>query len=151
MSSSSNKPQTLNPPNVPNPPPTYSQACITPILPTSKLVTLAGQTGLQSDGSISPDISIQAKDAYKSIHECLKAVGATPRDIVHVRHYIVKVSGDDEKDQLDVVDRGWGDVWMEYMDREADGHRPPDTVVGVASLAKASLLYECEVTAIISG
>jgi enamine deaminase RidA (YjgF/YER057c/UK114 family) len=148
---SSSKPQTLNPPAVPTPPPTYSQACITPLLPTSKLITLAGQTGLQRDGSISPDIKIQAREACKAVHECLKASGATPRDIVHVRHYIVKETGDAEMDKLDVVDRGWGEEWMEFMDREADGHRPPDTVVGVANLAKRGLLYEIEAWAMVSG
>ncbi|QRC97632.1 hypothetical protein JI435_085930 [Parastagonospora nodorum SN15] len=150
MASASSKPEASNPPNVPTPPPTYSQLCVTPILPQSKLITLAGQTGLQSDGSIASDIETQAKDAYKSILECLKAAGATPRDIVMVRHFIVKESGDAEKDKLDVVDRGWGEVWMDFMDREAQGHRPPDTVVGVASLAKKALLYECEVTAMVS-
>ncbi|KAF1919937.1 Endoribonuclease L-PSP/chorismate mutase-like protein [Ampelomyces quisqualis] len=144
------EPQAWNPPNVPLPPPTYSQVCITPIHPSSKLITLAGQTGLQSDGSIDPEISVQARKAYEAIQNCLKAAGATPRHIVHVRHYIVKESGNLEKDKLDLVDRGWGDAWMEFMDKEADGHRPPDTVVGVASLAKAKLLYECEVTAVLS-
>ncbi|KAH7395282.1 Endoribonuclease L-PSP/chorismate mutase-like protein [Phaeosphaeria sp. MPI-PUGE-AT-0046c] len=144
------KPEASNPPGVPPAPPTYSQLCITPLHPTSRLITLAGQTGLQSDGSIASDISDQARDAYKAILGCLKAAGATPRDIVFVRHYIVKESGDKEKDKLDVVDRGWGEVWMEFMDREGKGHRPPDTVVGVASLAKAKLLYECEVVAVIS-
>ncbi|KAF2828968.1 YjgF-like protein [Ophiobolus disseminans] len=147
---SSSKPHAFNPPSVPTPPPTYSQVCITPIQPTSKLVTLAGQTGLQSDGSIDLDIKVQAIEAYKAVHECLKAAGATPRDIVHVRHYIVKETGNSEKDKLDVVDRGWGEVWMEFMDREADGHRPPDTVVGVASLAKKALLYEVEAWALVS-
>lgn len=148
--SSSSKPHAFNPPDVPNPPPTYSQVCVTPLVPTSRLITLAGQTGLQSDGSIAPDIETQAKYAYKAVHECLKAVGATPRDIVHVRHYIVRESGNAKKDQLDVVDRGWGELWMEFMDREAEGHRPPDTVVGVASLAKKDLLYEVEAWALIS-
>lgn len=63
----------------------------------------------------------------------------------------MKESGDAEQDKKDVVDRGWGDLWIEFMDREADGHRPPDTVVGVASLAKKALLYEVEVWAMISG
>lgn len=36
------------------------------------------------------------------------------------------------------------------MDKEAGGHRPPDTVVGVASLAKKDILYECEVWAVVS-
>lgn len=67
-----------------------------------------------------------------------------------VKHYIVKETGDAEVDRLDVVDRGWGELWMEFMDRTADGHRPPDTVVGVASLAKSDILYECEVWAIVN-
>lgn len=147
---SSSKPHAFNPPTVTTPPPTYSQVCVTPLQPTSKLVTLAGQTGLRSDGTVAPDIETQAKKAYEAVHECLKAAGATPRDIVHVRHYIVKDSGNAEKDKLDVVDRGWGDLWKGFMDREADGHRPPDTVVGVASLAKKELLYEVEAWALIS-
>ncbi|KAH7088806.1 Endoribonuclease L-PSP/chorismate mutase-like protein [Paraphoma chrysanthemicola] len=150
MSTGDQKPHAFNPPDVPTPPSTYNQVCITPILPTSRLVTLAGQTGLQSDGTIAKDIETQSKDAYKAVHNCLKAVGVTPRDIVHVRHYIVKETGNQEKDALDVVDRGWGPIWEEFMDREADGHRPPDTVVGVASLAKKELLYEVEAWALIS-
>ncbi|KAL6710051.1 hypothetical protein ACN47E_009842 [Coniothyrium glycines] len=147
----SNKPHAFNPPRVPKPPPTYDQVCVTPILSTSKLVTLAGQTGLRMDHTISPDLREQAKQAYETVLNGLQAAGATPRDIVMVRHYIVTTTGDSEQDKLDVVDRGWGEIWMEFMDREADGHRPPDTVVGVASLAKKSLLYECEVTAVIHG
>jgi enamine deaminase RidA (YjgF/YER057c/UK114 family) len=84
---SSNKPYAFNPPDVPTPPPTYDQVCITPILPTSKLITLAGQTGLRSDQSISPDIKQQAKDAYQAVHNCLKAAGATPRDIVRCSEF----------------------------------------------------------------
>ena len=67
-----------------------------------------------------------------------------------VRHFIVTVTGDPEQNKKDVVDRGRGDLWIEFMDREADGHRPPDTFIGVASLAKKDMLYECEVTALIS-
>lgn len=69
---------------------------------------------------------------------------------IMVRHYIVKETGDQEQDAKDVVDRGWGELWIEYMDQNAGGHRPPDTVVGVASLARKELLYECEVTAMIN-
>lgn len=148
--SSSNKPHAFNPPNVPKPPPSYDQVCITPILPTSKFITLAGQTGRQSDGSIGSDIKSQAKAAYETVHKCLKAAGATPRDIVHVRHYIVKDSGIPGDEDVDVVHRGWADLWIEFMDKEADGHKPPDTVVGVASLAIKELLYEVEVSAIVS-
>ena len=78
----SNKPQAFNPPSVPEPPPTYCQVCVTPIVPSSSLVTLAGQTGLQKDGTVPAGIKAQAKAAYETIHKCLEAAGATPRDIV---------------------------------------------------------------------
>ncbi|KAH7398490.1 Endoribonuclease L-PSP/chorismate mutase-like protein [Pyrenochaeta sp. MPI-SDFR-AT-0127] len=146
----SNKPRTFNPSSVPKPHPTYDQVCVTPIVPSSKLITLAGQTGTRNDGTISYDIQEQAKGAYEAVHNCLKAAGATPRDIIHVRHYIVKESGNPELDAMDVVDRGWGSVWIDFMDKEGEGHRPPDTVVGVASLAKKELLYEVEVSALLS-
>jgi enamine deaminase RidA (YjgF/YER057c/UK114 family) len=146
----SNKPRTFNPAGVPLPPPTYNQVCITPLIPGSvDLITLAGLTGIDSSSSSNPKtIPDQALNAYQKIKTCLMAAGATPRDIVQVRHYIVKDTGDSEVDKLEVVERGWGDKWIEFMDREAEGHRPPDTVVGVASLAKKEILYECEVWAI---
>lgn len=70
---------------------------------------------------------------------------------MHVRHYIVSETGHPEEDAKDIVDRGWGDLWIEYMDEYASGHRPSDTVVGVASLAKKDVLYECEVTVLVNG
>ena len=145
------KPRTFNPEGVPLPPPTYNHVCITPLIPGSvDLITLAGLTGIDSSSSSNPKtVPEQALIAYKKIKTCLAAAGATPRSIVQVRHYIVKETGDPEVDKLDVVDRGWGDPWIEFMDREAGGHRPPDTVVGVASLAKKDVLYECEVWAVV--
>ncbi|KAF5845251.1 hypothetical protein GGP41_001285 [Bipolaris sorokiniana] len=122
----SKKPNAFNPPSVPKPPPTYSQVCVTPIVVSSALVTLAGQTGLQKDDTVPSGIKAQAKAGYEIIHKCLEAA-----------------------DAKDVVERGWGEEWIEFMDQKADGHRPPDTVVGVASLPLGKLLYECEVTAMI--
>lgn len=150
-SDSSNKPHAFNPAEVATPPETYKQVAISPILPTSKLITVAGQTGIDpGTGKVtSNDIKQQSQQAYQNIANCLKAAGASPRDIVFVRHYIVKETGDAKVDSVEVVERGWGPHWIDFMDREADGHRPPDTVVGVASLAKAELLYECEVWAMI--
>ncbi|EKD20292.1 uncharacterized protein L3040_007300 [Drepanopeziza brunnea f. sp. 'multigermtubi'] len=149
--STDNKPRAFNPPGVPLPPPTYSHVCITPLIPGSvDLVTLAGLTGfVPSDASSQTTIALQAPIAYSKIKKCLASAGATPRDVVQVKHYIVKETGDPEVDKLDVVDRGWGEAWIKFMDEEAAGHKPPDTVVGVASLAVTGLLYECEVWAIV--
>lgn len=145
-----NLPRTLNPPGVPLPPPTYNHVCITPLIPGIELVTLAGLTGIDSSSSSNPKtIAEQSAIAHQKIKTCLAAVGATPRSIVQVRHYIVQQTGDPEVDRLEVVDRGWGEAWVQFMDTEADGHLPPDTVVGVACLAKKEILYECEVWAVV--
>ncbi|PMD20137.1 YjgF-like protein [Hyaloscypha hepaticicola] len=145
------KPRTFNPEGVPLPPPTYKHLCITPLIPGSvDLVTLAGLTGIDASSSTNPTaVPEQARIAYQKIKICLAAANATPRDIVQVRHYIVKVTGNPEVDKLDVVERGWGEAWIEFMDYEAEGHRPPDTVVGVACLATKDILYECEVWAVV--
>lgn len=133
-------PQTFNPSNLPTPPPTYNQVSVVPILPSSKLVTLAGQCGISPDtGDVPTDFVSQVKLAYVSVLNGLRAAGAAPRDIIHVRHYIVHNTGDNDLDSKELIDRGWGALWMEFMDRDADGHRPPDTVLGVASLAKEEL------------
>jgi enamine deaminase RidA (YjgF/YER057c/UK114 family) len=148
MATESNKPHAFNPPDIPPPPPSYKHVAITPLFPTSKLITLAGMTGSNPAG-MPKTVSEQATIAYDKIKKGLAAAGATPRDIVQVKHYIVKETGDVEIDKIEVVERGWAAVWIDFMDHEADGHKPPDTVIGVASLAKHDILYECEVWAII--
>ncbi|CAN8103932.1 unnamed protein product [Discula destructiva] len=144
------KPRTFNPAGVPPPPATYNHVAVTPLLSSSRLITLAGLTGCDPASSDNPKTLFeQAPIAYAKIATCLAAAGASPRDIVQVKHYIVKETGDPAVDRKDVVDRGWGALWMDFMDRTAGGHRPPDTVVGVASLAKRDILYECEVWAVV--
>jgi enamine deaminase RidA (YjgF/YER057c/UK114 family) len=147
----SNQPRTFNPSDVPLPPPSYNQVAVTPLLPTSRLITLAGMTGCDPASTSNPQTLIeQAPIAYNNIRKALQAAGAAPRDIVQVKHYIVTTTGVPEIDKVDVVDRGWADLWCKFMDKEAGGHRPPDTVIGVASLAKKEILYECEVWAVVS-
>ena len=152
MSGDSNKPHAFNPPGIPEPPPTYSQVSVTPILPTSKLITLAGQVGL--DGKthkMAEGFDAQVKLTYINILNALKAAGATPRDIIHVKHFIVKDTGRVGVESEEELTRVWGHHWMEFMDKEGEGHRPPDTVLGVAALATKEILYECEVWAIVHG
>lgn len=149
-SSNSGKPQAFSPPEAPSQAPSYKQVAITPIFPTSKLITLAGQGGFDpATGDLLPDFVGQVKQAYAHVATCLKAAGASPEDIIHVRHYVVNQTGNADLDSKDIVERGWGPLWMEFMDREANGHRPPDTVLGVASLAKRIAFYEVEVWAVI--
>jgi enamine deaminase RidA (YjgF/YER057c/UK114 family) len=105
------KPRTFNPDGVPLPHPTYSQVCVTPLIPGSvDLITLASLTGIDASSSSNPKmVAEQAPVVYQKIKTCLAAAGATPRDIVQVRHYIVKETGDPEVDRLEIVELGW--VW----------------------------------------
>lgn len=145
------QPLTFNPEGIPKSPSACDHISLTPLLSTSKLVTLAGLTGCDPASTENPTtVPEQATIAYAKIKTCLKAAGATPRDIVQVKHYIVKDTGDANVDSLDLIDRGWGDLWVAFMDEHANGHRPPQTVIGVASLAKKEILYECEVWAVVN-
>ena len=84
--SNNNKPRAFNPDGVPLPPPTYSQVAVTPLLPSSRLITLAGLTGCDPARSDNPKtLPEQAPIAYSKIETCLAAAGASPRDIVQVR------------------------------------------------------------------
>lgn len=84
------KPRTFNPAGVPLPPATYSHVAVTPLLPSSRLVTLAGLTGCDPASSDNPKtLREQVPIAYSKIETCLAAAGASPRDIVQVRRGLV--------------------------------------------------------------
>ncbi|KAK6585728.1 hypothetical protein PZA11_002455 [Diplocarpon coronariae] len=105
------KPRVSNPPYVPLPPPTSSHVCITPLIPGSvDLIALAGLAGfITSDSSSPKTIKDQAPIANSKIKSCLTAAGATPRDMVQMKHYTARETGDPEQDELDVVRCGWGE------------------------------------------
>ncbi|KAJ8609000.1 hypothetical protein MRB53_039359 [Persea americana] len=142
--------QTFNPPGVPTPPPSYHQVAVTRV-PTEggRIITIAGQVGIDANGQVPDSFQTQVDFAYYNLSNALTAAGASLKDVVHVRHYIVVNTGNEKLDQLDLIDRGWQQKWIDMMDRQAEGHRPPDTVLGVAGLAKKSLLYEVECWAVI--
>ncbi|KAI6715744.1 hypothetical protein JHW43_001691 [Diplocarpon mali] len=102
---SDGKPRVSNPPYVPLPPPTSSHVCITPLIPGSvDLIALAGLAGfITSDSSSPKTIKDQAPIANSKIKSCLTAAGATPRDMVQMKHYTARETGDPEQDDLDVV------------------------------------------------
>jgi len=82
----STKPRTFNPEGVWLPPPTYNQVAVTPLLASSRLITLAGMTGCDPARTDNPrTVQEQAPVAYENIRKALAAAGATPRDIVQVR------------------------------------------------------------------
>jgi len=57
------------------------------MVPSSRLVTQADQTGRKLDGTIPSRIKEQARIACESLGECSAAAGATPGDIVRLHSY----------------------------------------------------------------
>ena len=128
----------LNPSNVAQPTPTYSHVLKCPISPTASLITVAGQIGVDSTtNTVPPTMGEQVECALTNLDNCLKAAGATAKDIIKVTHYIVN---------YDPSDRSRIEPYFKLM----GDHRPPSTLVGVATLAQKELLYEIEAMAIVT-
>lgn len=127
----------IDPPTIHESAKTYSHVQATKISPTCTLVTIAGQVGLdRKTGQIPSSVAEQMQIALQNLNECLKAVGATPANLINLTHYVVN---------LDPNDNSRSDLVVKFL----DGHRPPGTLVGVSALAHPSLLYEVQATAIV--
>lgn len=131
--------QTFNPPNHSPLAPTYSHINTTTLSSSSKLISIAGQIGHNSVTGETPVSFIdQVKLALSNLAQCLYAAGATSRDIIQVRQYIVDLPSQDVRARAEL-----------YLDFMGD-HRPPATLIGVDCLATKELLYEIEVMAVVN-
>ena len=127
---------TFDPPNHPPFAPTYSHISRVPISNEAELISFAGQIGSNSSREIPSSLSEQVQLALANVDLCLKAAGATKRDIVQVRQYVVN---------LHPVDTARAKLYSEWM----EGNKPPSTLVGVQSLADERLKYEIEIICVV--
>lgn len=150
--SKSDQIQIFDPPKHPAVAPSYSQISTVPLSPTAKLVTIAGQVGHNYNnpaGAIPQSFPEQIRIALRNVETCLAAAGASKRDIISNRQYVVRMS------QLHPGDlRLREEIVTKWFGKDRDGLKPPpDTLIGVESLAstggKREYLFEIEVTAII--
>lgn len=81
---------TINPPNVPEPQPQFSQVNTFEIRGSAKIVAITGQLAIQTDPSKpTPEkFDDQVRLALQNLENCLKAAGASKRDIFKVTHYV---------------------------------------------------------------
>ena len=129
--------QLLNPPTVVPPRPTYSHVSSSPLSPTTTLISIAGQIGIDpTTKTVPPTFAEQVQVALANLGRCLEAVGATPADIIKVTHFVVN---------LDPNDRSRAEAYIKFI----GDHRPPSTLLGVAKLADDELLYEIEAMAVV--
>jgi enamine deaminase RidA (YjgF/YER057c/UK114 family) len=104
-----------------------------------KTIHISGQSGIDERGQlVSKDLKGQTERTFENLKAALAAVGATFRDVVNSRIYVVNF----KPDQLPII--------REVRSRYFAADQPPaSTLVGVTALAGADWLIEIEVTAVV--
>jgi enamine deaminase RidA (YjgF/YER057c/UK114 family) len=138
---------TINPPNVPEPQPQFSQVNTITFHTPTKLIACTGQLAIHpSDATLPPPKGFedQVRMALANLGNCLKAAGATKRHIFKVTHYVVG---------FDFVEQNPANVFCAWMDEEKEGegkgHRPASCMLPTVRLAGEGWLYEIECWAVV--
>jgi 2-iminobutanoate/2-iminopropanoate deaminase len=98
----------------------------------STLLFIAGQVGMQLDGSVPEDAVDQLAVALENVLRNVEAAGLEPRDLVKITTYVVAGA------ELDPARR------REAMDRLLGEHVPTSTLVFVAGLARPEWKVEID-------
>lgn len=116
----------------------YSQTIV--INRGTKLVEIAGTTGDDNNGNIvnPADFAAQVDRAFANLETSLKAAGASGKDVVRVRLYVVGLNGEKHWPALNAA-----------MRRHFGDQGPTSTLVGVQALATADILFELDAIAAI--
>ena len=124
-----NKP--FNPAGIHDPIGAYSHGVEVP--PNSRLVHLAGQVGMASDGTVHSDIAQQTEHAFRNLLAVLAEAGMAITDVVKLNAYLTRV--DDAPGFREARGRFLGE------------HRPAMTLVFVSALARPELRVEIDAVA----
>ena len=104
-------------------------------------IYVSGQIAFNKDGQIVGvgDLGAQARQVYENLDACLKAAGATFKDVVKLVTYVVNLTPDKA-------------ATVRAVRREFLGEAPfpASTMVGVTGLVNPDLLIEVEVIAFVS-
>ncbi len=106
----------------------------------SRTIHVSGQVGIDGAGKVvgPGDLQRQTEQAFENVRLALAAVGATFRDVVCTRLYVVNL-----RPELVPIIR---EVRSRYVDAT---HPPASTLVGVTALVGPEWLIEIEATAVV--
>jgi len=90
------------------------------------------------------DTQAQAKSVLQRLADQLKEQGASMKDVVYIRCYLV--ADPNKNNQLDT--QGWNAAFREVFGTDDNPTKPARTTVGVASLVGAGQLIEVEAFAV---
>ena len=121
----------LNPDTVRSPGVNYHHSVEVPA--GSRMLYVAGQTGLADDDTVPPDIESQSKIAFSNINKILEASGFGLDDVVFMKSFLTR--REDREGYQKVRSTMWGDI------------KPASTFLLVSGLARPEFLVEVEVVA----
>lgn len=121
----------VNPKNLYDPTPNgYSTAIILPA--NARIAYISGQGGQDSTGALSPDFSVQVKQAYANLAAALDGIGAKPDQVAKLTIYVV----DHDMSKLGVLTQNVKAMFGDTL--------PAQTLVPVPKLAIDPMLFEVE-------
>jgi len=105
-----------------------------------KMIHISGQTAIDAAGNIvgRGDLKRQTEQTFENLRLALAAAGATWRDVIVTRLYVVNL----QPEHVPII----REVRSRYISVE---HPPASTLVGVSALVGADWLIEIEATAIV--
>jgi len=129
--------QLINPEGLPAPR-TYTHAAIAA---GTRMVFIAGQEPEDAAGTlVGPgDLAAQARQVFANLGIALTAAGARPDQVARITIYVVS----HRPEYLDIIEEARASLF--------GGHKPPDTLVGVQSLAQPGFLIEVDAIAVTGG
>lgn len=107
----------------------------------AKMVFVSGQVSYDRDGIVigHGDIREQSEQVFRALEHCLRAAGASWRDVVKLNTYMVGL----DSEAVNI----YREVRARYL---VPGHLPASTLVGVERLAHEDLLLEVELVAAVA-
>ena len=123
----------INPPGLAKPP-GYTHVVEATV--PARLVYIAGQLGLDSDGKLSSDFRLQAVQTFENLKAALAAVGAQFQPVVKFNNYL--------------LDTKYLPVFRQVRDSYLqDRNRPASTTIAISGLAREGALLEIEAVAVL--